>query len=93
MLKEYFENSESLHQVIGKDNTAKYGGTETIGFIAQAIGIAPNQLIEISEWLHRLKEFVGIEPPDGPALRNYVSALILYQLLRYFSFRCITQFI
>ena len=84
MLEENFKNSESLHQVVGKDNTAKYGGTETIGYVAEAIGIAPNKLIKVSEWLRRLKEFVAKEPADGPNLRNYVSALILYQLLRYF---------
>lgn len=63
---------------------ARYAGTETIGFVAKSIQILKNTLTPISEWVSRLDRFLKNEPEEPGHLRNYVSALIVYHLLKSF---------
>jgi hypothetical protein len=85
LIDSYFDSEASaLAQVVGHAEGAKYGGTETIGFVAKAAGIEKNDLLPIKSWLQRLEPLTQSASFEARDLRNYVSCLIVFHLLARF---------
>ena len=84
-LESYLDREGSaLRDVVGNATDARYGGTETIAFVAQQANIERNTLFSVEEWVKRLKPFKNDPTFEKADLRNYVSCLIIYHLLSRF---------